>query len=120
MKLLLLRRLASALALLVLLLGQAWAGPTLRVSARPCCCKPGAPSQPSVARAKCCGQAEHSQVPTRGIVRAATQVDQTLLAVLPACEGPSPLPAFALRPRAAAERPSDHGIGSGLPYRLRI
>lgn len=120
MKLRPVQRLASMLAVLVLLLGQAWAGSTARLTPRPCCCKPGEAAHSSVARAKCCGQSERSRAATQVVVRAPAQTDTLLLAVLPPAFLDGAAVSISIDVHPASQRLPEHGIGRGLPYRLRV
>lgn len=120
MKLHVVRRLAAALAVLVLLLGHAWAGPTLRAPARPCCCKPGQTAQTSVARAKCCGQSERRHDATHVVVRAPAPAYSSMVAVLPSAFADSDTVPAQSHAHPTSTRPPDHGIGRGLSYRLRV
>ena len=114
------RRVASILTLLALMLAQAWAGPVARLAARACCCKSGEATQQRIAKARCCGQGDTSRPVARAIARVEQQDEAVVLVAVVRHAEAGLLPSSSLASLLSIDRPPGLGSASGLPYRLRV
>jgi len=113
-------RVASLFALLAVLLAQLWAGPASRLEAKACCCKPGAVTQQSISRVRCCAQPESPRAVPHALARFEQHDDAPFLVAVAADVDPVSHPPATDSPHTSRYRSPGLGSDSGLPYRLRI